>query len=73
YLQHTWEAYHFIGFVKKIFEVDYRSLMKEFWNLINTLNISTYGDFRRLPSENGFTLVRAEALFKGIFVVTSNF
>jgi hypothetical protein len=66
-LEHTWEAYHFINFVEQVFDVNHPELKINFNLLLIDLKIGSYKeDFRKLPSAKGFTLVRAEALFKGI-------
>ena len=65
-LEHTWEAYHFIGFIHNMFKFKHPRLMKEFRYLVQGLEIGSYGDFRKLPSSQGFTLERAEALFEGV-------
>ncbi len=65
-LEHTWEAYHFTSFINEMFIFKHPRLMKEFKHLLLGLEIGSYGDFRKLPSGQGFTLERAEALFKGV-------
>lgn len=66
-LEHTWEAYHFIGFIEDIFEANHTELMSNFQSLLIKLNIGAYKNgFRRRPSQKGFTPIKAKLLFTGV-------